>query len=80
MTDTELTRALERGELPPGAFHHAEHLRTALVYLNEAATVPEAIERMPPVGRLSLPSRLPERECRTHGLGTGGIRAQTRGQ
>jgi len=46
MTDTELTRALERGELPPGAFRHAEHLRTALVYLNEAATVPEAIERM----------------------------------
>ncbi|HKW01953.1 MAG TPA: hypothetical protein VJN96_19150 [Vicinamibacterales bacterium] len=46
MTDTELTRALERGELPPGAFHHTEHLRTALVYLNEAATVPEAIDRM----------------------------------
>jgi hypothetical protein len=46
MTDTELARALERGELPAGAFHHTEHLRTALVYLNESATVPEAIDRM----------------------------------
>jgi hypothetical protein len=46
MTDTELTRALERGELPPGTFHHREHLRVALVYLNESATVPDAIDCM----------------------------------
>ncbi len=46
MTDTELTRALERGELPAGAFHHVDHLRVALVYLNESATIPDAIERM----------------------------------
>ena len=46
MTDTELTRALERGELRPATFHHAEHLRVALVCLNESATVPEAIECM----------------------------------
>jgi hypothetical protein len=46
MTDTELTRALERGELPAGTFHHREHLRVALVYLNEAATVADAIDCM----------------------------------
>ena len=45
MTDTELTRALERGELPTG-FHHLDHLRVALVYLNESATVPDAIDSM----------------------------------
>jgi hypothetical protein len=46
MTDTELTRALERGALPAGTFHHLDHLRVALVYLNESATVPDAIECM----------------------------------
>jgi hypothetical protein len=46
MTDTELTRALERCEVPNETFHHVEHLRVALVYLNEAATVSDAIERM----------------------------------
>ncbi|HWW82433.1 MAG TPA: hypothetical protein VNZ26_02460 [Vicinamibacterales bacterium] len=46
MTDVELTRALERGELSNEGFHHADHLRVALVYLNEAPTVTIAIERM----------------------------------
>ena len=46
MTDTELTRALERGALPNAGFHHADHLRVALVYLNESPTVDGAIDRM----------------------------------
>lgn len=46
MNDQELTRALERGELPNSGFHHSDHLRVALVYLNESPTVAEAIDRM----------------------------------
>lgn len=46
MTDTELTRALERCEVPNTGFRHADHLRVALVYLNESPTVCEAIDRM----------------------------------
>ena len=46
MTDTELTRALECGDVPNAGFHHADHLRVALVYLNESATIGDAVERM----------------------------------
>ena len=33
MTDVELTRALERGEIANEDFHHASHLHVAWVYL-----------------------------------------------
>ena len=46
MTDAELARALERGEVPNEGFHHADHLRVALVYLNESPSVDAAVERM----------------------------------
>ena len=46
MTDVELTRALERGEVPNEGFRHADHLRVALVYLNESPTVDAAVGRM----------------------------------
>ncbi len=46
MTDAELTRALERGEVPNEGFHHADHLRVALVYLNESPSVDAAAGRM----------------------------------
>ena len=46
MTDVELTRALERCEAPITGFRHGDHLRVALVYLNESATVEDAIDRM----------------------------------
>src|SRR5947207_14009837 len=46
MTDVELTRALERGEVPNAGFHHADHLRVAWVYLQESATVDAALTRM----------------------------------
>jgi CDP-diacylglycerol--glycerol-3-phosphate 3-phosphatidyltransferase len=46
MTDVELTRALERGELPETGFHHADHLRVAWVYLQESPTVDAALGRM----------------------------------
>ena len=46
MTDVELARALERGEIPNEGFHHVDHLRVAWVYLEEASTVDEAVARM----------------------------------
>jgi hypothetical protein len=46
MTDIEVARALERGELPNQGFHHVDHLRVAWVYLEESATVDEAVARM----------------------------------
>ena len=44
--DVELTRALERCEVPKEGFPHASHLRVAWVYLRECATVEAARERM----------------------------------
>jgi hypothetical protein len=46
MTDVELTRALERGEVPNEGFHHVDHLRVAWVYLEESPTVDAALARM----------------------------------
>jgi len=46
MTDVELTRALERGQIPNEGFHHIDHLRVAWVYLEESATVDDAFTRM----------------------------------
>jgi len=44
--DVELVRALERCELPNAGFHHVDHLRVGLVYLEESSSVAEAIDRM----------------------------------
>ena len=44
--DVELTRALERCEVPNAGFPHASHLRVAWVYLCESASVDEALARM----------------------------------
>jgi hypothetical protein len=44
--DVELTRALERCEVPNDGFAHASHLRVAWVYLSESASLDEAIARM----------------------------------
>jgi hypothetical protein len=44
--DVELTRALERCEVPPAGFPHASHLRVAWVYLSESPTVDDAVARM----------------------------------
>jgi hypothetical protein len=46
MTDVELTRAIERCEVPDEGFGHVSHLRVAWVYLHESASVDEAIDRM----------------------------------
>ena len=46
MTDVELARALERCEIPNEGFHHVDHLRIALVYLNESPSVEAAVARM----------------------------------
>jgi hypothetical protein len=44
--DSGFARACERGEVPASAFHHADHLRLALVYLCESESVESAAERM----------------------------------
>ena len=44
--DIELARAIERCEIPNEGFPHASHLRVAWVYLNESASVDQALERM----------------------------------
>ena len=44
MTDVELTRALERGEIKD--FHHASHLHVAWVYLAESPSVQHAANKM----------------------------------
>ena len=44
--DVELTRAMERCELPKAGFPHASHLRVAWVYLHESASLDEAVRRM----------------------------------
>ena len=45
MTDAELARALERGELPNEGFHHADHLRVALVYLHGVGAIAPGLEK-----------------------------------
>ncbi len=44
MTDVELTRALERGEVEN--FHHISHLHVAWVYLAESSSVQQATAKM----------------------------------
>jgi hypothetical protein len=46
MTDVELTRALERCEIPNEGFPHASHLRVAWVYLTESESTAAATDRM----------------------------------
>jgi hypothetical protein len=46
MTDVELTRALERGEVRNQQFHHASHLHVAWVYLAECGSVEQAMAKM----------------------------------
>jgi hypothetical protein len=44
MTDDELMRAFESGQVPDGGFHHEQHVRVAWNYLN-AHPLPEALGR-----------------------------------
>ena len=46
MTDVELTRALERGEIANEDFHHSSHLHVAWVYLDESSSVQQAANKM----------------------------------
>jgi len=46
MSDVEMTRALERGEIAKENFHHASHLHVAWVYLSETTSVDQASARM----------------------------------
>ena len=44
MDDAELLRLFESGQLPPGGFHHEQHVRVAWNYLRRAP-LPLALER-----------------------------------
>ena len=46
MTDLELARAFERGDVSNADFHHESHLRVAWVYLNESTSLADAKDRM----------------------------------
>ena len=46
MTDTELARALENGEIANEDFHHLSHLHVAWAYLSESSGVDEAVNKM----------------------------------
>jgi hypothetical protein len=46
MTDVELTRALERGDIANMDLHHASHLHVAWVYLAESSSVQQAADKM----------------------------------
>jgi hypothetical protein len=46
MSDVELTRALERGEIANEDFRHASHLHVAWVYLAESLSVHQAANKM----------------------------------
>lgn len=74
MIDVELTRALERCEVPSQGFHHADHLRVALVYLQESATIGAAIERMASTLRRVAASGDRRRSTRSRSPSSGCIR------
>ena len=44
MTDDELMRAFEAGQVPDGGFHHEQHVRVAWNYL-KSHSLPEALAR-----------------------------------
>jgi len=46
MSDRSFIRAFEQGRIAPADFHHADHLRLALAYLTDSASVAEATDRM----------------------------------
>jgi len=46
VTDLELARAFERGDVSNADFHHESHLRVAWVYLNEPTSLADATDRM----------------------------------
>jgi hypothetical protein len=46
MTDVELTRAMERGEIANEDFRHASHLHVAWVYLAESSSMQQAANKM----------------------------------
>jgi hypothetical protein len=46
MTDIELARALERGQIANENFHHLSHLHVAWAYLSESLDVEEASAKM----------------------------------
>lgn len=46
MSDQDFIQAFESGGIAPKDFHHADHLRLALAYLVDSASVAEATDRM----------------------------------
>jgi hypothetical protein len=46
LSNRAFIRAFEAGEVSSAEFHHADHLRLALAYLGDSASIDEAIDRM----------------------------------
>jgi len=46
MTDEAFARAFEKGSVTPAQFNHVAHVRVAWVYLQETASMDEALSRM----------------------------------
>lgn len=46
MTNVELTRALEKGEIDTADFKHRDHSQVAWVYLSEADSVEHSVALM----------------------------------
>ena len=45
MNDPDFLQAFETATLPPGGFHHRDHVRAAWLCLRDAATAVEGLER-----------------------------------
>ena len=62
MTEVELTRALERGEIANEDFHHVSHLHVAWVYLAESSSVRQAANKMrDTLRRFAAPAGKPQK-------------------
>src|SRR6516164_10227988 len=67
MTDVELARALESGEIANENFRHASHLHVAWVYLAESSSVSEATSKMRnTLRRFAAAAGKPEKIPRDH--------------
>lgn len=61
MTDVELARALERGEIANEGFHHASHLHVAWVYLAESSSVQAANKMRKTLHRFAAAAGKPQK-------------------
>ena len=64
--DVAFADAFERGAVSPEDFHHRDHLRVALVFVRQSATIEEAAERMAAaLRRFTAVAGVPEKYSQT---------------